>query len=141
MRIVIPGNPIAKMRPRFARKGKSRMVYNAQETEEGRFLFEVQKQWGQQRIREGALKVICTFYMLRPKSHYGTGKNSGKLKPSAPEYPLGKRNDIDNLLKFTLDCLNGVAWKDDCQIIILEAWKVYPKYSLPRTEIFIEEKR
>lgn len=137
MRIVIPGNPIAKMRPRFARRGKFVMTYNAQETEESRFLFEVQKQWGKRRICEGALKVICTFCMLRPKNHYGTGKNSGKLKSSAPKYPLGKRNDIDNLLKFTLDCLSGVAWKDDCQIIILKAWKIYPESGIPRTEIFI----
>jgi Holliday junction resolvase RusA-like endonuclease len=44
---------------------------------------------------------------------------------------------VDNLKKFVLDCLNGVAWKDDAQIVKIEAFKAYGE--TPRTEIVIRE--
>lgn len=33
--------------------------------------------------------------------------------------------DIDNLAKFVLDALNSVAYKDDCQVCVLQACKAY----------------
>jgi len=69
---------------------------------------------------EGPLRVETTFYFPRPKSHYGTGKNSAKLKPSAPVYHV-ITPDIDNLEKAAYDALSmkiGVGfWKDDSQIV------------------------
>jgi len=49
-----------------------------------------------------------------------------------------KRCDIDNLCKSVFDALNGKAWKDDCQIIELGAFKSYDPTD-PRVEIEIEE--
>lgn len=135
MKIIIPGNPISKQRPRFARRSKFVATYNNQETEEGLFYLEAKQQVKQ--CFEGPLKVTCHFFMPRPKNHYGTGKNAGILKESAPKYPLGKRNDVDNLTKFVYDCLNGLAWKDDSQIIISMLCKIY--HDSPRTVIVIEE--
>jgi hypothetical protein len=43
--IEIPGKPIAKKRPRFARIGKFVQTYSDQKTEEGRFLWELRRQW------------------------------------------------------------------------------------------------
>ena len=133
MKITIPGKPIAKKRPRFARHGKFVRTYNDQETEEGRFLLEAKQQVNQAPI-EGPLSVSCRFFMPRPKSHYGTGRNAGKLKASAPDHHTIKP-DIDNLKKFVLDCLNGVAWKDDCQVVKASQVKWYSEN--PRTEIEI----
>ena len=133
----IPGNPIAKARPRFARRGRFVMTYNDQETEEGRFLLEI-KQQVKHPPTEGPVKVSCTFYMPRPKSHYGTGKNSGKLKPNAPAFHTS-RPDLDNCEKFCFDCMNGIIWKDDSQIVESVAKKVYSDN--PRTEIRIWENR
>ena len=133
MKITIPGKPIAKRRPRFARHGKFVRTYNDQETEEGRFLFEAKQQIDKPPM-EGPLAVSCRFFMPRPKSHYGTGRNAGKLKASAPDHHIIKP-DIDNLKKFVLDCLNGVAWKDDCQVIKASLMKGFSEN--PRTEIEI----
>ena len=36
---------------------------------------------------------------------------------------IGKRNDIDNLIKHTLDSLNGILFKDDSQIKKVSATK------------------
>ena len=132
MKITIPGKPIAKARPRFARRGKFVITYSSQETEEGRWLWEAKGQVDQ--CFEGPAYVICHFYMPRPKGHYGTGKNSGKLKENAPNWHT-KKPDVDNCIKFVLDCLNGLAWKDDCQIIMVSGQKEYCE--APRTEINI----
>ena len=64
-------------------------------------------------------------------------RNIGKLKASAPQYHTVKRYDTDNLLKWVLDCLNGMAWKDDCQVVELYGKKEYSDN--PRTEIKIGE--
>jgi Holliday junction resolvase RusA-like endonuclease len=70
-----------------------------------------------------ALEV--TFRLPRPASHYGTGRNAGRLKPSAPDFPAG-RPDLDKLLRAVLDGLTaGGAWADDAQVVNLAAWKVY----------------
>lgn len=48
-----------------------------------------------------------------------------------------KKPDLDNLIKFTKDCLNGVAWHDDSQVVEYGAMKkVYGDE--PMTRILIE---
>lgn len=130
--LIIPGIPIAKARPRFFRRGKFVGVFNRQETEEGRFLFEVQKQWSRPPI-EGPLKVRCSFQMPIPK---GTSKKK-TLDMLEERIKHTKRPDTDNLLKFSLDCLSGVVFKDDSQIIYLGGGKFYSNE--PKTLIMIEE--
>lgn len=63
----------------------------------------------------GALCVEFHFTMPRPKNHFGTGKNAGKLKPSAPEYH-STRPDTSKLIRAAEDALTGIAWLDDAQI-------------------------
>ena len=134
MRITIPGKPIAKKRPRFVVRGKIGHAYNDQQTEEGRFLLLAKEQID--RVFDGPLIVMIHCYMPRPKGHYGTGKNAGKLKASAPDVPTTKP-DIDNCAKFVLDCLNGLAFHDDKQIIDLHVSKTYSDN--PRTIITVQE--
>ena len=129
MIITIPGRPVAKARPRFARRGKFVTTYNDQQTEEGKVLFEIQKQW-QRAPLAGPLAIEFGFYMPRPKGHYGTGRNAEKLKMSVPAYPVTKP-DIDNLIKFYLDCMNGVVFEDDRQIVICHAIKEYLFLNMP----------
>ena len=133
MRIVVEGTPIAKKRPRFVRRGKFVGTYNPQETEEGRFLLMAKSQIP--GPLEGPLKVRCLFYMPRPKAHYRSGKVVKQLKPFVPFWHTSKP-DIDNCLKFIADCLNGVAWKDDAQIVSISSAKMYAEN--PRTEIEVE---
>jgi len=60
--IEIPRKPIAKKRPRFARIGKFVQTYSDQETEEGRFLWELRRQWKQAPM-EIPLSLVCTFIL------------------------------------------------------------------------------
>ena len=136
--VVIPGKPIAKARPRFFRRGKFVGTYKAQgqDTAEGRFLVYMTGQISLSEPLRGPVSVSCGFYMPRPKAHYGTGKNARILKNSAPKRHA-KKPDLDNLIKFVLDCLNmSGVWTDDNQVYKIESHKVYS--SKPRTEIIIK---
>lgn len=63
-----------------------------------------------------AISVDFTFYLPRPKSHYGSGKNARSIKASAPEFPCGKP-DTTKLIRSTEDALTGILWVDDSQIV------------------------
>ena len=131
MKITVHGAPIAKKRPRFARIGKGVRTYSDQHTEEGRWLWEAQQQI--KEVLEGPLKASFAFYMTIPKS---TGKKSRQTM--LDQYvPHIKKPDLDNLIKFAKDCLNGVAWVDDSQVCVIEAYKCYG--GKPRTVIVINE--
>lgn len=130
--ITIPGKPIAKKRPRFARVGKFVKTYNDQETEEGRFLFEVQKQWKQEPL-EGPLRLSCIFSMPIPKS---TSKKRRALMAQGNIHHT-KKPDLDNLIKFVKDCLNTVVWRDDSQVVSISASKIY--HENPKTIIYIRK--
>jgi Holliday junction resolvase RusA-like endonuclease len=67
---------------------------------------------------EGAIEATLLFYFKRPKTHYGTGKNAQTMKPAAVAAGEwhSKKKDLDNLVKFVLDSLNGRAYVDDAQV-------------------------
>ena len=136
MNIVIKGKPIAKKRPRFARVGKFSKTYNDQETEESRWLWEAQQQIDEPPL-QGAVELFINFHFKRPKGHFGTGRNAGKLKPSAPAEHIIKP-DTDNLIKFALDCLNLVAFEDDSQIVIIHAAKLYAGENGAMTSMYLK---
>ncbi|HHK41746.1 MAG TPA: RusA family crossover junction endodeoxyribonuclease, partial [Planctomycetaceae bacterium] len=56
-----------------------------------------------------------------------------------PRVPHTSRPDLDNLVKSTKDALNGLAWRDDSQVVELSAGKCYASGNeLPGVEIAIE---
>lgn len=77
--------------------------------------------------------------MKRPILHYGTGRNADILKMVKSEADHIVTPDLDNMVKFYLDCLNKMAWEDDCQVINIVADKRYTNSRNPRTEIEIWE--
>lgn len=58
-------------------------------------------------LRE-AVRLEVVFTLPRPKSHFGTGRNAGLVKASAPQYPTGKP-DTDKLLRSTQDALKDAG--------------------------------
>jgi len=140
IRISLNMNPVAKKRPRFAVRGKFARAYKSEVevTEEGRVMLEIQRQFSGPPL-QGPLKIHMVFIIPRPASHYGTGKNADKLKPSSPKYPIAKP-DIDNCMKFYMDCLNRIAWADDSQICACLSSKCYSKEKgMGKVEIVIDE--
>jgi len=82
-----------------------------------------------------ALKVSLTFFVPRPKGHFGSGKNANVLKASAPEFPTTKP-DVLKLARAVEDGLTGIAYRDDSQIVVEHIRKCYGEPS--RVEIEIE---
>lgn len=75
-------------------------------------------------LLRGPLAVEFTFFQPRPKGHYGTGRNSGTVKDSAPHYPI-TRPDVLKLARAAEDALTNVLWNDDAQIVEERLLKLY----------------
>lgn len=72
---------------------------------------------------EGSAMLSISFTFARPAGHYGTGKNSGKIKPvHVNARPTGKP-DLTNIVKRTEDALKGITWHDDAQVVSISASK------------------
>jgi Holliday junction resolvase RusA-like endonuclease len=85
----------------------------------------------------GPVRVHLIFWLVRPKSHYRTGRNAHLLRDSAPVWPDGKP-DVDKLARATMDGLTeSGAWKDDAQVVLLTAAKRYR--DMPGCEIRIDD--
>lgn len=83
----------------------------------------------------GPVEVMITFGLPRPRGHYGSGRNAGRVRPGAPLWPVGKP-DIDKLARAVLDGLTeGGAWKDDSQVTALSLYKRYADGTQPGCSI------
>lgn len=65
---------------------------------------------------EGPVVLAVVFVRLRPRGHYGTGRNANRLKPSAPKFPTS-RPDLLKLTRLLEDALSLVMYRDDAQIV------------------------
>ncbi len=119
---VIEGEPISKARHRSTRQGR---MYSAQTKIEAATKWQMQQQLPDEfKILDGPLSCRVAAHFQRPKSHWGTGRNAGVLKKSAPEFCLNSK-DVDNVGKIFLDCMSGLIYKDDRQITELRCTKTW----------------
>mgnify|MGYP003123089707 CR=1 FL=1 len=72
-----------------------------------------------------AVEVTATFKYQRPKSHYGTGRNSKRLLDSAPKEKI-TTPDLDKLVRAVGDAIqqSGIL-RSDGQIVYWNAGKRY----------------
>ncbi len=85
----------------------------------------------------GPVSVNVTFWLPRPKGHFGTGKNAGVKKASAPSAPTSKP-DVDKVARAVLDCGTGLWFKDDSQVVTLQVFKRYAFDDRPKTVVGCE---
>ena len=68
--------------------------------------------------------VFVTFRIKRPNHHFHSNDRTKSIKQThLHERPTG--GDLDNLLKFIIDSMNGVIYHDDCQLVLVIANKVW----------------
>lgn len=84
----------------------------------------------------GPIKLDLEFVMPRPKSHYGTGRNAERIKPSAPDVHTQKP-DIDKLVRAVLDAITGIAYIDDSQVVKVTARKHWPHFFGDRAGVYV----
>lgn len=73
-------------------------------------------------MMEGPLALVVTFYLDRPKAHWH--KDGSVREKFANARPITKP-DSTKLVRAIEDALNGIAWKDDAQIVDQKVLKHY----------------
>ena len=120
--------PVPKARARMTRKGH---VYTPTTTREAEH--RIREAWismyPELEPLEGPLELTVFVHLPRPKRHYGIGKNADRLRPTAPKFP-DRKPDLSNYLKMAEDALNGVAWRDDGQLVAGHQYKYYARGQL-----------
>lgn len=118
----IPGSPVAKGRPRFARIGGFVRAYTPKETADHEdFVAECARRHFPEPL-SGALRVEVILFMPMPKRLRKADKQAALLGSFRP---VSSRSDVDNHAKAVLDGLQGVAYKNDCAVVELEVRKFY----------------
>jgi Holliday junction resolvase RusA-like endonuclease len=69
-----------------------------------------------------AYQVSLELFYVRPKNHFGTGRNAKTLKTSAP-FRCITTPDVDKVARAALDALTGYAWNDDKQVVALGVFR------------------
>lgn len=133
--ITIPGEPCAQGRPRFSSAGGFVRTYDPAKSRNYKAFVkliaqeEIQAQgW---KYTELPLAVTITAYMSIPSSKSKKFKQAAIMGVERPT----KKPDTDNIFKCITDALNGIAYKDDKQIVAATTNKWYAE--VPRVEVLI----
>lgn len=130
IKIILPGEPIAKMRPRFSRKG----TYDPQHREKHASKFQVLSQVNKFAVPFAScvpIEIEIDFYFSIPSGKENLHRWDLLYHTSKPDY--------DNLEKWILDVMSGIVYNDDRQVIQCTTKKKYCEN--PRTEIYIMPKK
>ncbi len=63
----------------------------------------------------GPVRLTVKYTYPRGPTHFGTGRNTGKLKASAPKHKL-TTPDLSKLTRAVEDAMKGVIYRDDSRI-------------------------
>lgn len=131
---IVPGEPKGKQRPRF--NSKTKKTYTPKETKDYECKIRNSYNMCCGEFFDGAVKANITCYYAIPKS-FSKGKKEKAMHNKI--FPLVKP-DLDNVAKVILDSLNGIAYKDDSQVVELNIKKVYSENPLVKVELYqVEE--
>jgi Holliday junction resolvase RusA-like endonuclease len=129
--INVPGEPVAKGRPRFSTIGKFPRAYTPKKTAD----YETQiREYAALEMRgspmfDGPVVVRVVAWLAIPKSWSKKRRATACLHTSKP--------DADNFLKAAIDGLNGIVFKDDSQAVDLHVSKRYSE--TPHLAICVQE--
>ena len=84
-----------------------------------------------ERLYSSNVSFKATFHFPRPLSHFDSHGNL-KVTHESPSLDV-KKADLDNLVKFVLDCLQGLVIKDDFQVTSLQADKRWSNSCEPKS--------
>lgn len=120
---IVPGQPVPKGRPKFARRGKGVVAYTPAKTA----AYETQVQhaaaaaMGDRPPTAGPVKLVVSLALQVPASW------SKKRRAMALTGLIcaTKKPDADNVLKGLKDGCNGIVWRDDAQVVSIELSKAY----------------
>lgn len=129
------GPPKGKARPRFRKIGNFVQTYTPAKTKsyEDEIKMFAKAAMGATEPLETPVEVFLYIRNTVPASY---SKKRTEACLAGQEKPI-KKPDLDNVAKAFLDGMNGVVYRDDCQIISLHVTKVYAE--IAAVEVLVVE--
>lgn len=135
IQFTVPGEPVGKGRPRVVRNNGFTRTYTPEKTAsyENLVKLEFQRQGGRM-LKDGPVKVWINADFGIPRSVSKRKREAmiaGHIRPT-------KKPDADNIAKVICDALNGLAWHDDSQVVMLHVEKRFaeePEVYVTITEV------
>lgn len=127
----VPGQPQGKGRPRVGRVGGHARMFTPSKTlaYEGLIAMACQQAMQDRELMQGPVLLEMRMLHAVPKSWSRKRREAalqGEIMPTV-------KCDADNCLKAVCDALNGVAWRDDTQVVNVSLSKRYA--NVPRVEV------
>ena len=123
----VDANPVGKQRARYAKRGNFVQTYTPDKTRTYESLIKeaATEAMGSSEPLETPVNLYLYIRAPIPKS-YSKKKIADCL--NGIEKPI-KKPDASNVLKSVEDAMNGVVYRDDCQIVNFHVSKVYSSQS------------
>ena len=132
MMFIVPGQPQGKGRHRIGKYGNA---YTPDKTVlyENYIKLSYKKAFPSKPLTAAPLKMTIKAYYLIPLSW----SNKKRLKAFDGDIKPTVKPDADNVIKVICDALNGIAYRDDKQIVDVRCIKIYDV--APHVKIYLEE--
>lgn len=131
----VPGQPVAKGRPKFARQGGFVRTYTPEKTVNYETLVKLaagEAMAGAAPI-DGPVELWLDIELAIPAS-WSKKKHAAAV---AGKVAATKKPDADNVLKAIKDGMNGIVWNDDAQAV---EYRISKRYSLtPGVRVQVEQ--
>lgn len=139
----IDGDPKGKERPKFSTI--NRRAFTPEQTKHYENWIKLLYGATVKHYFEGNVKMsIVCYYGITKKDTNAIAKNNVKTKEFKEARAKldgvirpTKKPDLDNIIKVIADSLNGIAYKDDAQVVEVVSSKFYS--NKPRVEVTIED--
>lgn len=130
---VIPGTPVGKGRPKFARRGKFVTTYTPEKTASYENLIRVKAEQAMEGrpLFDGPVEVSIRLIVTPPASWSQKKQREaleGQIRPTS-------KPDIDNVLKGIMDACNEIVFKDDKQAVAVSINKQYGTVARAAVEV------
>lgn len=119
----IKGKPQGKARPRFRKIGNYVSTYNTKQTKDYEELVKIS---ATEQCKDKLDKEYTGLVKMSIKAYFKPNKSVSKKQYNlliGTEFL--KKPDSDNIAKIICDSLNGLAYKDDSQVALLNIEKYY----------------
>jgi Holliday junction resolvase RusA-like endonuclease len=135
LRFQVPGQPQGKGRPRVGKIGAHARLFTPAKTVayEGLVAHAAQEAMAGRKPFDGPVQVSMALGCQVPQSWSQRKQRAaiaGEIRPTS-------KPDIDNVVKAVFDGLNGVAWRDDVQVVTLTVGKHYS--AIPRVAVHVSD--
>ena len=125
---VIPGTPVGKGRPKFARRGNFVSTYTPEKTASYENLVKIKAEEAMAgRSPFGGACQVQMHLFVTPPASWSQKKQRDALEGRI--YPTSKP-DVDNVVKGIFDGMNGIVWTDDklaCDVVVVKRFGTVPR--------------